>query len=70
MTSRKDMLLEKAKNRTITQAESDELRGILEQEARNAKTGNDFIGFLIIMGLLLFLAALVAELFGNKQQKN
>ncbi len=63
MISRKDMLLEKARNRTITQAESDELRSILEQEARNAKQVGDFIGFLIIMGLLLFLAALMEDLF-------
>ena len=65
MTSRKDMLLEKARNRTITQAESNELRSILEQEARNAKAVNDFIGFLIIMGLLLFLDGLAKELFGD-----
>jgi hypothetical protein len=65
MSSRKDMLLEKARNRTITQAESVELRDILEREARNAKSLGDFIGFLIIMGLLLFLAALIKELFGD-----
>ena len=63
MISRKDMLLEKARNRTITEAESNELRSILEQEARNAKAVGDILGFLIIMGLLLFLAALIKELF-------
>jgi len=65
MISRKDMLLEKARNRTITQVESDELRSVLEQEARNAKAVGDFIGFLIIMGLLLFLAGLMKDLFGD-----
>jgi hypothetical protein len=67
MISRKDMLLEKARNRTITQAESNELRSILEQEARNAQGVGDFIGFLIIIGLLLFLAALIKELFGDSK---
>jgi hypothetical protein len=65
MISRKDMLLEKARNRTITEAENGELRSILEQEARNAKAVGDFIGFLVIMGLLLFLAALAKDLFGD-----
>ena len=65
MISRKDVLLEKARNRTITQAESIELRNTLEQEARNAKAVGDFIGFLIIMGLLLLLAALAKELFSD-----
>lgn len=59
------MLLEKAKSRTITQAESDELRGILEQEARNAKAVGDIIGFLLTMGVILFLVALAKELFGE-----
>lgn len=63
MISRKDMLLEKARNRNITQDESDELKSILEEEAQKAKSSGDIIGFLIIMGLLVFLAALVAELF-------
>jgi len=66
MKSRKDILLEKARNRTITQAESKELREILEQEAKNAKAVGDIIGFFVIMGLILFLGALVAELFGEK----
>lgn len=65
MSSRKDMLLEKAKNRTITREESIELQNMLEQEARNAKAVGDFLGFLVIMGLLLFLAALAKELFGD-----
>jgi hypothetical protein len=65
MSSRKGTLLEKAKNRTITHEESIELQGILEQEARNAKAVGDFMGFLIIVGLLLFLGALVKELFGD-----
>lgn len=65
MTSRKDMLLDKAKNRTITQEESIELRNILEQEARNAQAVGDFVKFLIIMGVLVFLGALIAELFGD-----
>jgi hypothetical protein len=46
MSSKKDMLLEKAKNRTITQEESIELRSILEQEARNAQAVGDFVKFL------------------------
>jgi hypothetical protein len=66
MSSRKDMLLEKAKNRTITQEESIELQNTLQQEARNAQAVGDFIGFLIIMGLLLFLATLIKDLFGQK----
>lgn len=65
MSSRKDMLLEKAKNRTITHEESIELQNVLEQEARNAKAVGDFIGFLLTIGLLLFLAALIKELFGD-----
>lgn len=65
MSSRKDMLLEKAKNRTITQAESNELCSIFEQEARNAQAVGDFIGFLVTMGVILFLAALTKDLFGD-----
>jgi hypothetical protein len=65
MSSRKDMLLEKARNRTITQQESIELQNILQEEARNAQAVNDILGFLVIMGLLLFLAALMKELFGD-----
>lgn len=64
--SRKDDLLEKARNRTITYEESNELRNILEQEAKNAKAVGDLIGFFIIMGLILFLGALVTDLFGGK----
>ena len=62
MISRKDMLLEKARNRTITQAESNELRNMLEQEARSAQSSGDIFGFIIVMGILLFLAALIKEL--------
>jgi len=64
--SRKDELLEKAKRRTITYQESMELKNILEQEARNAQAIGDFFKFLVIMGILMFLAALIAELFGEK----
>jgi hypothetical protein len=70
MISRKDMLLDKAKNRTITQEESDELRKMLEQEARNAQVIGDIIGFFIIMGLLIFLYSLMKELFGQQQRTN
>lgn len=62
------MLLEKARNRTITQEESIELQNILQQEARNANAVGDLIGFFIIMGLLLFLAALIKELFGDQRR--
>ena len=65
MISRKDTLLDKAKNRTITQTENNELLSTLEQEARNAKAVNDFIGFLITMGVILFLVALAKDLFGD-----
>jgi len=67
VSSRKDMLLEKARNRTITQEESSELQSILQQEARNAQAVGDIIGLFIIIGLLAFLAALINELFGNKK---
>ncbi len=63
MISRKDMLLEKARDRTITQNESEELKAILEEEARKAQSRGDILGALIILGLLAFLAALVNELF-------
>ena len=63
--SRKYELLEKAKNRTITYEESIELKNILEQEARNAQAIGDFFKFLIILGILIFLGSLVAELFGD-----
>jgi len=65
MSSRKDMLLEKAKNRTITYDESMELQNMLQQEARNAQAVGDFFRFLIIMGILIFLGALIADLFGD-----
>jgi len=65
MSSRKDMLLEKAKNRTITYDESIELQNMLQQEARNAQAARDFSKFLIIMGILIFLGALIADLFGD-----
>jgi hypothetical protein len=57
------MLLEKARSRTITEAESKELTRILEEEARIAKSNGDVLGAIIILGLLAFLGALVAELF-------
>ena len=57
------MLLEKARNRTITQAESMELQSLLEEEARQAKSRGDILGAIIILGLLAFLAALASELF-------
>jgi len=63
--SRKDELLAKAKNRTITYAESMELKRILEQEAKNAQAIGDFFKFLVIMGILIFLGSLIAELFGE-----
>lgn len=63
--SRKDYLLEKAKNRTIAYEEGIELRNMLEQEARNAQAVGDFFRFLIIMGILAFLASLIAELLGE-----
>ena len=61
MMSRKFELLEKAKNRTITQEENDELTKMLEQEARNAQAVGDFLKFLFIMGILLFLASLFED---------
>jgi len=61
----KTELLEKAKNRTITQEESIELRNMLEQEARNAQAVGDFVKFLVIMGILVFLGVLIADLFGD-----
>ena len=67
MSSRKDMLLEKAKNRTITQQEGIELRNMLEQEARNAQAVGDFVKFLVIIGVLVFLGALITELFGDSR---
>lgn len=63
--SRRDELLEKAQNRTITYEESIALKSILEQEARNAQAVGDFLRFLAIMGILLFLGALIGELFGE-----
>jgi len=64
--SRKHELLEKAKRRTITYQESIELKSILEQEARNAQAIGDFFKFLVIMGVLIFLGALIAELLGGE----
>lgn len=64
--SRKHELLQKAKNRTVTYEESIELRNILEQEARNAQAIGDFFRFLVIMGILIFLAALITELLGGE----
>ena len=64
--SSKQELLQKAKNRTITYEESIELRNILEQEARNAQAIGDFFKLLAIMGILIFLGALMAELFGGE----
>ena len=61
--SRKEELLRKAKSRTITYEESVELRNVLEQEARNAQAVGDFFKFLVIMGILIFLGALMVELF-------
>ncbi|MEM2912408.1 MAG: hypothetical protein QW146_07885 [Candidatus Bathyarchaeia archaeon] len=61
--SRKDILLEKAKNRTISYEESLELKDMLEREAKQAQAVGDFFAFLIIMGILLFLGAIIADLF-------
>jgi len=51
--------------RTLTYAESLELKDILEKEAKNAQTVGDFFKFLIIMGILIFLGSLIADLFGD-----
>lgn len=59
--SRKDILLEKAQNRTITHQENVELTNILEREAKQAQTGGDFLKLLIIMGILIFLASLFSD---------
>jgi len=64
MTSKAE-LLAKAKNRTITYEESMELKNILEQEAKNAQAIGDFVKFLVTMGVLIFLASLIADLFGE-----
>jgi len=60
--TRKEELLRKANNRTITYEETLELKGILEKEAKNAQAIGDFFKFLVIMGILIFLGALMAEL--------
>lgn len=65
--SRKDELLGKAKNRNITYEESIELKNILEQEARNAQAIGDFLTFLAIMGIIVFLGLLIGELFGGER---
>lgn len=64
--SRKEELLRKANNRTITYEESLELKDILEKEAKNAQAVGDFFKFLVIMGILIFIGALIAELFGGE----
>jgi len=61
--TRKEELLDKAKNRTISYEESLELKDILESEAKQAQASGDFFKFLIIMGILIFLGAIIADLF-------
>lgn len=64
--SRKEELLRKANTRTITYEESLELKDILEKEAKNAQAIGDFFRFLVIMGILIFIGALIAELLGGE----
>jgi len=53
------MLLEKAKNRTITYDESIELQNMLQQEARNAQAAGDFKFLIIMHACMLFLCHLL-----------
>ena len=61
--TRKDILLEKAQNRMISYEESLELKDMLEKEARKAQQAGNFLEFLVILGILIFLGLLIASLF-------
>ena len=61
--SRKDILLEKAQKYAITYDESLELKDMLEKEAKQSQASGNFFAFLIIMGVLIFLGAIIADLF-------
>ncbi len=58
----KDILLKKLYEGTITYEESTILQNILEDEKRSAEASNEFIKVLIIIGVLAFLAIVLAEL--------
>ncbi len=62
----KEALLKRLYDGTITYEESTLLQSILEEEKRSAEASNDFIKVLIIVGVLAFLAIVLAELTKKK----
>lgn len=62
----KDTLLKKLYEGTITYEESTILQKILEDEKRSAEASNDFVKVLIIVGVLAFIAIVLAELSKKK----
>jgi hypothetical protein len=58
---RRDYLLDKGKGVGLTKDEANELKGILEEEAREAFVAG-LIGALAFAGLLLFIGLLIASL--------
>ncbi len=58
---RKKMLLEKLKARTISREEAVELSEVLKKEAEEREKQGDFLGFLIIVGILILLASLLSK---------
>ena len=60
---RKKMLLEKARARTITQAEANEVRMLLERQKVQHQTGGDFVGAILAGLLLLFVVGVITSLF-------
>lgn len=63
----KEMLLKKLYDGTITLEETNTLQRIMEDEKRSAEAVNDFVKLLIIVGVLAFIAIVLAELSKNKK---
>lgn len=66
---RKKMLLEKARARTITQAEANEVRVLLETQKAQHQTGGDFVGAILAGLLLLFVVGVIASLFDDSDSE-
>ncbi len=66
---RKAELLRKAQERTITYTEAKELEKLLEEQRQKHESSGDIVGAILAIMLLMALAWLISEIFGEKGRK-
>jgi len=65
---RKKELLEKARSRTISYREGQELQKLLDEQKREHETRGDIGGAILLGLLILFLLGVLAALFGGEKK--